>query len=129
MKHLRRLGIPMKLKDLVCTKTPKDHPMYSSHISNSVLFSINPKTAYTYIDDEAVLMGMADETLYGLNAVATEILKHIESRALSLEDITCFLTTNYEIDEACGMEDAKLFIQDMLDKQLIVVTADSTTTR
>lgn len=97
----------------------------SSCINDNDLFSINPKIAYTYIDDEAVLMGMEDETLFGLNSVATEILKHFESTTLSLRDITHFLTTQYEVDEVRGMEDAKLFLQDMVDKQLILISKDS----
>lgn len=95
-----------------------------ANIHTTTRFSINPKISYTYIDDEAVLMGIEDETLYGLNAVATEILKQLESSVLSLQDITHFLMTQYHLDDVKSTEDATLFLQDMLNKQLILATED-----
>lgn len=83
-------------------------------------FSINPHTVYTFIDNESVLMGTDNETLYGLNEVGTEILKQLESHSLSLQAIQDYLLKNFDVTEAQCMADTLTFVHVLLEKQLII---------
>ena len=49
------------------------------NLNLSSVVSRNDDVAYTYIDDEMVLMGAEDGLYYGINCVGAEIWKHLEN--------------------------------------------------
>ena len=83
-------------------------------------FALNPGVEYTLIDDEAVLMGVEDASLFGLNAVGTEIVKKLQEQPLSVESISHHLLTHFEIDEAQCVADTKSFVESLFSANLIV---------
>ena len=78
---------------------------------------------YTQIDDEVVVMGPKDDLYYGLNPVGAEIWNLLESKPMSLEEITTHLQAIYELDEAQAITDVKIFINDMITQALITTTS------
>ncbi len=83
-------------------------------------FSINPDAVYTVINDEAVMMSEVDDELYGVNNVGTEILKHLESQAMSVQSISDYLTTQFVVDKNQAVIDTQVFLQSLLAENLIV---------
>lgn len=92
-----------------------------NEINENTCFSLHPDITYTLIDDEAVVMGIMDDALYGMNNVATEILKRLESnQIISLQTLTAYLSQHFLVDSAECMKDTKAFLQSMLAKNLII---------
>jgi hypothetical protein len=91
-----------------------------TEIDKTACFSMNPEVQYTVIDDEAVLMGAHNEKLYGLNEVATEILKQLELRPLSIQEISDYLLDQFEVNKAQSIEDTQKFIESLLAQNLII---------
>jgi len=91
-----------------------------SVINQTTLFSINPDMSYTQIDDEAVLMGLMDDSLYGLNHVGAEILKQLELGPKSVYTISKYLLAHFDIDEMQCLEDTLHFFESLLKKQFII---------
>lgn len=83
-------------------------------------FSINSSIECTFIDDEAVLMGEGDDTLFGLNAVGTEIFKQLQAQPLSLESIVKYLLQLYDVDESQCVADTTIFIESLFARGLII---------
>ena len=83
-------------------------------------FALNPDVEYTLIDDEAVLMGVEDDSLFGLNSVGTEILKKLQEQPLSVESISQYLLAIFDVDEIQCMTDIKSFIESLFSANLIV---------
>lgn len=86
------------------------------------LFSLHPDIVYTYIDDEAVLMGSKNEMLYGVNQVGAWILKQLASQAMSLSMIVESVLAHFEVDEAQSVKDTALFLESLKAQQFIVVS-------
>lgn len=84
------------------------------------LFSINPDASYTLIDDEAVLMGDADDTLYAINDVGTEILKHLEKQPMSVLSLANCISEQFDVDKNQCTLDVTSFIESLLSHHFIV---------
>jgi hypothetical protein len=92
-------------------------------ISNKTpIFSLISDPIYTHIDDEIVVMGPNDELYYALNPVGTELWNLLELKPHSLEALTEHLQQIYEVTQTQASEDVALFIEHMMDKELIVQT-------
>lgn len=82
----------------------------------------NPEVAYTYMDDEMVIMGADDNLYYGINAIGVEIWSLLESNPQSLHDICAHLQQIYEVDEDQCIADATHFINTMCEHNMVIVT-------
>ncbi|MDP1574987.1 MAG: PqqD family protein [Coxiellaceae bacterium] len=82
-------------------------------------FSINPNIVYTFIDNEVVLMDEKDEVLYGMNEVATAILKCLISQPTSIQDASNYILEQFEIEEPQISLDIKNFFESLLAKNFI----------
>lgn len=92
-----------------------------NEINETTCFSIHPDVVYTLIDDEAVIMGIMDDKLYGMNHVGTEILKYLESnKTASVQSLAHYLSGQFEIKSTECMVDVQTFIQSMLSENLII---------
>jgi hypothetical protein len=91
--------------------------MSDSSVSN--YFSIHPNVIYTFIDDEMVLMDETDETLYGLNAVGTEIFKCLVSQPMSIQDVSDRMLEQFEVEKLQISIDIKNFFESLLAKNFI----------
>lgn len=83
-------------------------------------YTINPEALYTFIDNESVIMSAINEKMYGLNEVATELLKQMESTALSIDELSEYLVSHYEVSKEQCRSDIAHIIQSLLSDQLIV---------
>jgi predicted metalloprotease len=82
-------------------------------------FSIHPNVIYTFIDDEVVLMDETEGTLYGLNAVGTEILKCLVSQPMSIQDVRDRMLEQFEVEKVQISVDIKDFFESLLAKNFI----------
>lgn len=83
-------------------------------------FALNPKLAYTLIDEEAVLLGLADERLYGLNSVATEMLRQLVQQPMSIAMMSEYLLAEFEVDADQSLADTRAFFAGLLAQDMIV---------
>jgi hypothetical protein len=90
------------------------------NIDGATRFALNPALAYTIIDDEAVLMGTKDETLYGLNSVGTGILQKMAEQPMSVEQLKDHLLAQFDVDEMTCQTDVRHFLESLCADQLIV---------
>ena len=82
----------------------------------------NADVAYTYMDDEMVVMGAEDSLFYGINSVGTEIWSFLEVRPQSFQSICNHLQQTYDVDEHQCAEDAEQFIHTLLEHKMVVVS-------
>ena len=88
----------------------------STHIAR------NPEIAYTYMDDEMVIMGADDHLYYGINAVGAEIWSLLERNSLPLHAICEHLQQIYAVDESQCIADATHFVNTMREHNMVIVT-------
>jgi len=84
--------------------------------------SIPPEIAYSYVDDELVLMDVDEHVYYGVNSVGAAIWNFLEQRPASLHAICEHLQQIYDVGGAQCREDATAFIQKMLSHQMLAIT-------
>lgn len=82
-------------------------------------YTINPNADYFLINNEAVVMGKADENLFRMNNVGAEILQLLESKPMTTQMICDYLLQEFDIDETPCMEATKDFIRILLEQNLI----------
>lgn len=89
--------------------------------SNITQFKINPDVVYTCIDDEAVIMGIQNDELYGANALATKIWQLLESKAMTIPMITRYVLERYDVEEAKCLADINTLLDKLLEDKLISI--------
>lgn len=91
------------------------------HFTDTTYFSTQADVLYTLIDDEAVLMRGEDNSLFGVNSVATEIWKQLSEQPMTIVMLITHLLQHFEVDaEACKKDTEKL-LQDLLKEKLICI--------
>ena len=83
-------------------------------------FVANPRIEYTFIDEEAVLMGTEGDLLFGINAVGSEIWKQLQLQPVSVEDLSQHLVAYFEVSELRCLTDTKEFIDKLFSQNLIL---------
>jgi hypothetical protein len=91
-----------------------------SDLNLTTPFILNPDIAYTIVDDETVVLGMEDNMLLGINPVGTELFKQWALKPMSIESINQYLLTQFEVDAQQALQDTKHFVNELLEKQLII---------
>lgn len=82
-------------------------------------FAINPDAVYTFVDNETVIMSSIDDKMFGLNEIATDLLKQMESNSSSIEELTQYIINNYDVDEEQCRADLDSFIEFLVANQLV----------
>lgn len=87
-------------------------------------FTINPEIMYTFIDKETIIISTIDDKMFGLNELATELLKQMEDSAVSIKDLVNYVLNHYEVsEEQCHM-DVTTIMESLLADQLIISQAN-----
>ena len=81
----------------------------------------NDDVAYTYMDDEMVIMGADDQLFYGVNAVGASIWAFLEGGIQSVQAICEHLQSLYEVADKQCVADATQFIAQMQAQNMILV--------
>lgn len=80
----------------------------------------SPRCAYQVIDGAAFVVMPRDRMLHMLNEVGTHIWKLLEKER-ALEEITASVTETFEVDADTAGRDAKDFLKEMLERDLVQV--------
>lgn len=92
-----------------------------TQLSAATVVSLNKEVAFTVIDDEAVVMGVADDKLFGANPIATEILQYLEAKPATLEMIVTHLLARFEVSPAVCEADTQAFIESLLEQNFVSI--------
>jgi hypothetical protein len=92
-------------------------------LAMDTMFTINNDVAYTYIDDETVVMNHLDDQLYGINNVGTVILKQLETQPMSINMLVNYITENFDVNQTQSTDDTKCFLESLLQQQLVKIIA------
>ena len=84
--------------------------------------SLTQDTVFTQINDEIVVISPKDDQNYALNPVGTELWNLLESQSMSQEEMVIYLTQTYEVNREQAVVDVSVFIQAMMDHDLVVAT-------
>ncbi len=95
------------------------------HFTDTTYFGAQSDVLYTLIDDEAVLMREADNTLFGVNSVATEIWKQLSEQPMNIRMLVDYLLKHFEIDEESCRNDTQKLLTDLLKEKLIYITDEN----
>ena len=82
----------------------------------------NDDVAYTYMDDDMVLMGPEDQLFYGVNPVGGVIWAFLEGGHQPMQAICDHLQTIYEVNAEQCIEDALQFVHQMQTQGMLIVS-------
>ncbi|MFA6303878.1 MAG: PqqD family protein [Legionella sp.] len=89
-------------------------------INQTERFTINPEIMYTFIDQETIIISTIDDKMFGLNELATELLKQMEDSAVSIHDLVNYVLNHYEVSEEQCREDVTTIMESLVADQLII---------
>lgn len=78
------------------------------------------KIAYRIIDGEAVVLNLENGTFHTYNSLATFIWQQADGKT-SIKDIIESVVREFEVDEKQCQEDCVGFIQELVEKELIIL--------
>ncbi len=80
----------------------------------------NPKSAYKLIDGEAAIVDLENSQMYSLSSVATLIWETAKEKT-TVKEIVDRVEEEFEIERATAEKDCLDFIQDFVDRGLLIV--------
>jgi hypothetical protein len=80
--------------------------------------TIGDTVLYQDLDDEVVLLNMANQQYYGLNEVGTQMWKYL-MEAGDVAAASAKLSTEYEADSSVIRTDLSILIKELLDAGLL----------
>jgi len=80
---------------------------------------LSPRVLYQEIAGESVLLDLASEQYFGLNAVGTRVWRCLES-GLDLESIIRAVESEFAVDSATARADIQALLRQLLEAGLIV---------
>lgn len=83
-------------------------------------FTLNPNLIYAFIDKEAVIINNTDDTSFGLNETAADVLKLLERSATTIKNLSDYILEHYDIDEAVCIADINSLIAALLEKNFVI---------
>ena len=89
--------------------------------TETTYFSVQPDVLYTMIDDEAVLMRGQDNTLYGVNAVATDIWQQLSTQPMTLQMLSAYLLEHFDVEANECFNDTTALLETLLEEKLIYI--------
>ncbi|MDC0584467.1 PqqD family peptide modification chaperone [Bacteroidales bacterium] len=81
----------------------------------------NTEINFSYIDDEAVMLNIKHSQYIGLDSIGTIIWNKLD-KTMKIENIILELTNEYSVSYDDCKSDTLDFIENMLEKELIIVT-------
>lgn len=80
--------------------------------------SRNPEQLFSIIDEEVVMLSVANGEYYNLNSVGSYIWKKLEI-PLSIGDLVEDLCDSFDVEEQLCMKDTIDFLERMIEKNII----------
>lgn len=81
----------------------------------------NPEILASDLDGEKVMMSIKQGEYYGLGKTGTFIWDHI-AEPIKIEKLIELITQKYDVSKEQCFNDIKLFITDLVEKELIIAT-------
>lgn len=100
---------------------PQNCEDHVEKFTETTYFSVQPDVLYTMIDDEAVLMRGEDNTLYGVNPVATEIWQQLNVKPMTLQMIINHLLEHFDVEKETCTRDTTTLLEQLLKEKLIYI--------
>jgi hypothetical protein len=72
------------------------------------------------LEDEVVILNLADSVYYGLNPVGAHIWTLIQ-QPRTIEEVVSMLLDEYEVERSQCLADVSALIQQMVDRQLVKI--------
>ncbi|NCT56773.1 MAG: PqqD family protein [Legionella sp.] len=88
------------------------------------MLAINQDVVFTQIDHDIVMMEPSTGEYHGLNTVGAELWNLLDEKPTNIASMVHFLQNNYAIDEATATADVQAFVDALLGKAFLVMTAD-----
>jgi hypothetical protein len=88
------------------------------------MLAINQDVVFTQIDHDIVMMEPSTGEYHGLNTVGAELWNLLDENPTNIASMVHFLQNNYAIDEATATADVQAFVDALLGKAFLVMTAD-----
>lgn len=80
--------------------------------------TVPPQIMSRVVDDETVLLDIAQGVYFGLDGVGKRIWENV-ANGLSLKETASVITTEFEVDEARAEEDVIKFAADLVERGLL----------
>jgi hypothetical protein len=80
--------------------------------------TVPPQIMSRVVDDETVLLDIAQGVYFGLDGVGKRIWENV-ANGLSLRETAAAITTEFEVDEARAEEDVIKFTADLVERGLL----------
>ncbi|MBN1181837.1 MAG: PqqD family protein [Bacteroidales bacterium] len=92
----------------------------TNRINLNTKLSKSPDQLYSYIDGEVVMLSIDNGEYYNLNEVGSYIWNLLDNPC-TFQEIIFKLREIYEVGEGTCINDTKLYLEEFLDKRLIVI--------
>lgn len=88
------------------------------------MLAINQDVVFTQIDEDIVMMDPKSGEYHGLNTVGAELWNALDEKPMNQDDMVSYLQKEYALDEQTATTDVRAFVDALLAKEFLVVTAD-----
>jgi hypothetical protein len=78
-----------------------------------------PEAIFNKIDDEVVIMSLANDAYINLNEVGSRIWELLAESPRTIDDLVLTLIDEFEVTEEQCREDVTIFLKEMLSKGLV----------
>ena len=92
-----------------------------SFIADDKILQRQPDMVFSHIDDEVVMMSIETGEYYGLNTVASRIWELLE-KPHTFRWLVDLLIQEFDIDESKCQNDVTVFLNQLMDKHLVIST-------
>lgn len=90
-------------------------------------WKVTPEILSSKIDEEIVLLSIELGFFSSLDPVGSTIWEILSKRPSAVEELSCQLMEEYEVDKETCMRDVQEFIEDMVSKKLIIPVEEQET--
>ncbi len=87
---------------------------------NDLVYTCSEDVLQTKIDDEIVLMSLSGGFYHGMDPVGSQIRELISNAPMTLDALSEALVAEYDVDLSTCREDIEIFLQVLLDQDLVV---------
>ena len=90
----------------------------TAEINLDTHFSVPPQIMSRLVDDETVLLDIANGVYFGLDSVGKRIWENIAD-GLSLAETAAVITSEFEVEEARAQADVVAFVGNLVERELL----------
>jgi hypothetical protein len=94
--------------------------METTEITESTIVETADYVTSTEVDRERILLDLQDGIYYGLNPTGAQIWTHVQ-KPTSVSTVVTAIVEKYDIDYDQGLKDVVTLLQNLEEKNLIVV--------